>query len=350
MNKIKEHIDRELSSVTFDSIDKERLERRLSQTTRKDKHMKLNKKIITGISVAVAGLTVLTVSAGAATGWDYGRLVSGFFGREDINQSQTDAINKLGSVMQQIPEGSVTNTFTNYDASFDGIICDGNAMMVSVTLKSKDGTPFTPDEENRASRYSGFFKAEGIEKQGGSEGCKVREDGSLQCMRIFDDVNITEKTKVKISWNYLLCDADVAKVPDISELDPDVVLDPGVLSAEIELDVCNDYKNFELTNADGQIINVHVTPISICFTYEPGTVFADGSALIHANDIVIYGKDGSILVDPYEYTSGVGDETGKSVGMAGKAFYRSTFAKVIDVDDIGGITCMGYSVGDVPTE
>ncbi len=349
MNRIKEQIDRELSSVTFESIDKERLEIKLSHT-RKDKRMKLNKKFLTGVAAAVAGVTVLTVSVGAATGWDYGRLVRGFFGREDVAQEESDAISKLENVMQEIPADSITNTFTNYDASFDGVICDGNAMMVSVTLRSKDGTPFIAEEDGRISRYSGFFKAEGIEKQGGSEWCKVREDGSLQCMRIWDDVNITEKTNVKISWKYLLCNADVVKEPDISELDPNVVLDPGVLSAEIELDVCNDYKNLELTTEDGQIINVHVTPISICFTYEPGTVFADGSALIHANDIVIYGKDGSILVDPYEYTSGVGDETGKSVGMAGKAFYRSTFAKVIDVDEIGGMTCMEYSFGEVPAE
>ena len=346
MNKIKEQIDRELSSVTFDSIDKERLERRLSQTTRKDKCMKLNKKLITGVAAAVAGVTVLTVSAGAVAGWDYGRLVSGFFGRKDLNQSETDAINKLDSVMQQIPDGSITNTFTNYDASFDGIICDGNAMMVSVTLRSKDGTPFTPEEDGRRSRYSGFFKAEGIEKHGGVEWCKVREDGSLQCLRIFNDVNITEKTKVKISWNYLLCNADVAKEPDISEIDPDVVLDPGVLTAELEVDVNEDHKDFELKNADGKVINAHITPISLELTYEP-TTFADGRNRISPPDLVIYDKDGNELVGSYEYSGGSADPEGSKNGIAS---YNATFARVIDVDDIGGMTCKDYSFGNVPTE
>ncbi len=350
MNRIKEQIDRELSSVTFESIDKERLEIKLSHT-RKDKRMKLNKKFLTGVAAAVAGVTVLTVSVGAATGWDYGRLVRGFFGREDIDQEESDAISKLENVMQEIPVDSVTNTFTNYDASFDGVICDGNAMMVSVTLRSKDGTPFIAEEDGRSSRYSGFFKAEGKNLGGGQEWCSVREDGSLQCMRIYDHVNITEKTKIKISWNYLLCNSDELKYQEISELDPAEVLDPGVLSAEIEVDVCEDYKEFELTNADGKVINAHITPISLELTYEPGTIFADGSNnLLYANDIVIYGKDGSILVDSDEYTTGVGDETGKSVGMAGKAFYRGTFAKVIDVDDIAGMTCMEYFFGEVPAE
>ncbi len=344
MNKIKEQIDRELSSVTFDSIDKERLERRLSQTTRKDKRMKLNKKIITGIAAAVAGVAVLTVSAGAATGWDYGRLVSGFFGREDIDQSEADAINKLDSLMQQIPEGSVTSTFTNYDASFDGIICDGKTMMVSVTLKSKDGTPFTPEEKNRASRYSGFFNFEGIERGSGSERFHVKDDGSLQCMCTFK-VDITEKTKIKVSYNYLLCDSDVLKYCDVSEINPDEVLDPGVLTAEFEVDVNKDYKDFELKNADGKVMNAHITPISLELTYEP-TTFADGRNYI-STDPVIYDKDGNELVGSYEYSGAGGDPEGLETGIANITY---TFAKVIDVDDIGGMTCMEYSFGNVPTE
>ncbi len=336
MNKIKEQINRELSSVTFDSIDKERLERRLSQTTRKDKRMKLNKKLITGIAAAVAGVAVLTVSAGAATGWDYGRLVSEFFGREDINQSQTDAITKLDSLMQQIPDESVTNTFTNCDASFDGIICDGKTIMVSATIKSKDGTPF--DENNY---YSGFFMIEGA--RGGYEGVRVMEDGTLQavCCR---QVDITEKTKMNISFNYLLCNSEELKFQDVSELNPEEVLDPGVLSAEIEVDICRDYKEFELTNADGKVMNAHITPISLELTYEP-TTFADGRNSI--SQVVIYDKDGNELVGPYEYSGGIADPEGLETGIA---FYKGTFAKVIDVDDIGGMTCMEYSFGNVPTE
>lgn len=343
MNKIKEQINRELSSVTFDSIDKERLERRLSQTTRKDKRMKLNKKLITGIAAAAAGVAVLTVSAGAATGWDYGRLVSGFFGREDINQSQTDAINKLNSVMQQIPDGSVTSTFTNYDASFDGIICDGKAIMVSVTIRSKDGTPFTAEENGRANRYSGFFNFEGIEEGSGSERFRVKDDGSLQCMCI-SKVDITEKTKIKVNYNYLLFNSEELKFQDVSELNPEEVLDPGVLTAEFEVDVNKDYKDFELKNADGKVINAHITPISVELTYDP-SIFADGRDCLP--DLVIYNKDGNELVGSYEYSGGTGDPYGSENGIA---FYTLTFAKVIDVDDIGGITCMDYSFGDVPTE
>ncbi len=339
MNKIKEQINRELSSVTFDSIDKERLERRLSQTTRKDKRMKLNKKLITGISVAVAGVTVLTVSAGAASGWDYGRLVSEFFGREDINQSQTDAITKLDSLMQQVPDESVTNTFTNYDASFDGIVCDGKALMISATLKSKDGTP--ADANNY---YSGFFDVEGTRTYGGYEGVRVMEDGTLQavCCR---QVDITEKTKMNISFNYLLCNSEELKFQDVSELNPEEVLDPGVLSAEIEVDVCRDYKEFELTNADGKVINAHITPISLELTYEP-TTFADGRNSIIPNP-VIYDKDGNKLVDSDEYRGGVADPEGYETGIAS---YNGTFAKVIDVNDIGGVVCKDYTFGNVPTE
>ncbi len=372
MNRIREEIDRELSSVTFESIDKERLERKLSYMTRKDKHMKLNKKLITGVAAAVAGVTVLTVSVGAATGWNYGRLVSEFFGREDIGQSEADAINKLDSVMQQIPDGSVTNTFTNYDASFDGIICDGKALMVSATLKSKDGTPF--DENNY---YSGFFRVEGTRTHGGYEGVRVMDDGTLQAVCCYQ-VDITEKTNMNISYNYLLCNSDELKFQDVSELNPEEVLDPGVLSTEIEVDVCRDYKEFELTNADGNVINAHITPISIEFTYDP-SIFANGTEKvpldisgndgkdngndnneevveyyeipsfdrIYPTDIVIYDKDGNELVASDEYRGGTSDDEGLETGIA---YYRATFAKVIDVDDIGGIVCKDYTFGEVPTK
>ncbi len=342
MNKIKEQIDRELSSVTFESIDKERLQRKLSHTARKDRHMKLNKKLITGIAAAVAGVTVLTVSVGAATGWNYGRLVSGFFGRKDIGQSETDAINKLENVMQEIPDSSVTSTFTNYDASFDGIICDGKALMISATLKSKDGTP--ADANNY---YSGFFNVEGTRLHGGYEGVRVMDDGTLQAICCYQ-VDITEKTKLNVSYSYLLCNSDELKFQDVSEFNPEEVLDPGVLSAEIEVDVCEDCKDIELKNADGKVINAHITPISIDITYEPGTVFADGESLLHPSDMVIYGKDGEILIDYTMCNGGSGDETG--MNSRGVAYYNSTFAKVIDVNDIGGVVCKDYTFGEVPTE
>ncbi len=391
MNKIKEQIDRELNSFTFDSIDRTRLEEKLSHR-RKDKHMKLNKKLITGIAAAVAGVTVLTVSVGAATGWDYGRLIRGFYGREDIGQNEADAMNKLENLIQDIPDNSGTNdvkgvysnTFTKYDAKFDGIVSDGKVLMASVTLKSKDGTPFIAEEDGRNSRYSGFFRVEGIENQGGSEWWRVREDGSLQCMCIYNDVNITEKTKIKISYNYLLCDASVLKYCDVSEIDPDEVLDPGVLTAEIELDVNEDYKDFELKNADGKVMNAHITPISLEITYDP-SILADGSEKtlpdrpvqldevandkdnssdnntedfvefdelpsdlmdrVSPTDIVIYDKDGNELVGSYDYTGSSGTHTDEETGMAS---YYGTFAKVIDVDEVGSIVCRDFTSGEVP--
>jgi len=350
MNKIKEQIDRELSSVTFESIDKAKLERRLPHK-RKDKRMKFNKKVPAVIAAAVAGVTVLTVSVGAATGWDYGRLVSGFFGREDIDQDEADAMNKLGNLIQDIPDNSGTNdakgiysnTFTKYDAKFDGIICDGKSLLVSVTLKSKDGTPFIAEEDGRSSRYSGFFTAEGIERQGGFERWLVREDGSLQCMCLYNHVDITEKTKVKITYSYLLCDSDELKFVDVSEINPDEVLDPGVLSAELEINVNEDYKDFVLKNADGKVINAHITPISLELTYEP-TLFSDEEET-RPGDITVYGKNGSVLLGNYDYISGSADPDGS---FNGTASYNATFAKVIDVDDIGSIVCKDFTSGEVP--
>ncbi len=343
---LRNEINEELSSVNF--VTKERLDRLKAE----ERHKPMNiRKRIFAISAAAVAAVFATVSVGAATGWDYGRLISGFFhadNEKDIEvQENNERARKLQGLMQQIPEDSVSNTFKNYDVSFDGLIYDGNVLMVSSTIRSKDGTPFI---EKGAYDYTTFYKIEGgsIKASGAKEWSEVKEDGSLQACVIYDNVNIPDKEKIKISMNYLLHDSQELKMPkNINDIDPDEVADTGSISAELEVKICKVFRDFVLTNDEGKTINAHVTPLSVKYTFEP--YLLDELEAIEFTGVMYSRKYG--IIDDKGTVSGVmsglrttGDNSGE-YGNAKEGFIVYAFAEPIDVEQIDGISDGNYSWG-----
>lgn len=362
MNRIRDEIDRELSGLTFERIEKGALGE--PPEKRKENKMKFNKKIITGIAAAAA-VTAVTVTAGAASDWNYGKLIGGFFRHQDTASTQsteeTEQVGRdkpvsetTGQPADLTPSASaaalldplmqnaeITNTFTNYNARFDGIIYDGKVLMASVNLAAKDGTPFDSEHD-----YSGTFLAEGI-GMSGHEWWRVNEDGTLQAYCVFDHADADEAAEVEISYHYVLYDSDMLKFQPADELPPEEVLDPGSITAKLTLEKSEICKDVELTDGNGNVIKAHITPISIELIYSEE--FMNGKT-IESREIpkygVIYGKNGEVLLGAYDYSSGVGDETGR--GYKGVPYYLATFSRIIDVDEIAGVDIDGFTYGEIP--
>lgn len=365
MNRIRDEIDRELSGLTFEKIEKGAAGELPAE--RKEKKMKFNKKIMMSVAAAAA-VTAVTVTAGAASDWNYGRLIGGFFRHQDTASTQStegaeqdgrdkpvsetesanltppaSAVALLDPLMQN---AKITSTFTNYNARFDGIIYDGNVLMASVNLAAKDGTPFDPEHH-----YMGAFRTEGI-GMSGHEWSHVNEDGTLQVYSVFTQADISGDTEIEISYYYVLYDSDMLKWQPADELPPEEVLDPGSITAKLKPKKCGIEKEIELTDGNGAVIQMHITPISMELIYDPEYI----AGLLEDQDIprfaflpkfgMIYGKNGEVLIGADDYSGGVGDETG--TGYKGVPYFRGTFSRIIDVDEIAGVDIDGFTYGAIP--
>ncbi len=368
MNRIRDEIDRELSGLTFEKIEKGAAGGLPAE--RKEKKMKFNKKIITGIAAAAAAVTAVTVTAGAVSDWNYGRLISGFFSHQNVTSventektEQTGQDQPVSETAQQTAEltpnasdknydtlitnlfqqqnaadasaaallgplvqnAEITSTFTNYDARFDGIVYDGKVLRASVNLAAKDGTPFDPAHE-----YFGVFLVNGIQAAGGG-GCDVNEDGTLQVDFTFgNNVEISEDTEIEISYHYVLNDSFMARFRPADELSPEEVLDPGSITAKLKPKKRGIEKDIELTDGNGAAVQAHITPISIELIYSEGTSSEIGQSPKLSK---IYGKNGEVLIGADNYCH----------YSHGKTYFRGAFARIIDVDEIARVVWGDFS-------
>lgn len=265
------------------------------------------------------------------------RIECGGFSYDDHSTSGASAVELLDPLMQN---AEITSTFTNYNARFDGIIYDGKVLMASVNLAAKDGTPFDPSHD-----YSGAFRTEGIGLNSGSEWWRVNEDGTLQAYSEFEIREISEETEITITYHYVLCDSDMLKLQPADELPPEEVLDPGSITAKLKLKKCGIEKDVELKDGNGNVIQAHITPISIELIYTEE--FIGGRDIVDweiPKDSVIYGKNGEVLIGMFDYSGGGGDASGRSKGVP---FYLGIFSRIIDVDEIAGVACGDFSYGEI---
>lgn len=266
------------------------------------------------------------------------RIDCGDFSYDGDSAPSASAAALLDPLMQN---AEITNTFTNYSARFDGIIYDGKVLMASVNLAAKDGTPFDSEHD-----YSGTFLVEGI-GMSGHEWWRVNEDGTLQAYCVFDHADADEAEEVEISYHYVLFDSDMLKFQPADELPPEEVLDPGSITAKLTLEKSELCKDIELTDGNGNVVKVHITPISIELIYSEE--FMNGKT-IESGQIPkyceIYGKNGEVLLRANDYSGGVGDETGR--GYKGVPYFLGTFSRIIDVDEIAGVACGDFSYGEIP--
>ncbi len=317
MNEIRRRIDEELSELTFDSIPE--YKRKALTTTRKDIHMKLNKKAM-AISVAAAVAVGCAVSAGAATGWDYSRLIKGFF-PETENTETTTLL--LESAIQTIDPQDVSNTFVNYHISFDGAIFDGNVLMVSATVKNKDGSPFTDSNYD----FGSIRFPEGT--KGGVGGCELNGDGSLRlyCTMIYGSAD--EFPTAEYSFEGLVRYPDD---PARSEL-----LDSGSLSARFTLDDSCETRTFMLTDHDGDAVEALLSPISVKLIM-PKPI--SNEELYKYEQITISGENGAILTQQDRVFGG--SELNPKTGIEN---YIMCFRSPIDISAVTSITGEAYITG-----
>ncbi len=345
--KIYDEINRELSGFSFAT--EERLEKLERLSGRKDKKMKLRSKIAAA-GIAAAAVAGLTISAGAATGWDYGKLIESFFPKTTSEQASPETTQdnvretaeKLDGLMQEIPPESVTNTFTNYDVRFNGMICDGSTLMASAEIRDKNGVPFLEED---LPRYSTFFEIEELSSSG-LTWQEIGEDGALYAYAIFDSLELSEKTELTVSLSYLLCDYEGLKMPaELSDLDPQSVLDGGTISARAEVEICETVRELTLSDGNGNTVLARVTPITLEYVFRPGQ-FEEQTTYLLKNG-VFYAEDGEVLFDGSDWQLGTGDETG-AAREDGMGFHRMVFSRVIDVSRIAGARCGAYTFGEVP--
>lgn len=285
MNELRRRIDEELSDLTFDSIPE--CKRKAFPTTGKDKKMKLNKKAL-AICVAATVAVGCAVTAGAVTGWDYSRLIYGFFPETDGADITVQA-EVLSGTLQTIDAQKITNTFENYDVSFDGALFDGTVLMVSATVKNKDGSPFADSNYD----FSRIRFPEGT--KGGAGGCELNDDGSLRLYftMMYDDA---EKYPTAAYTFEGLC-----RYPDVPERCE--VLDSGSFTVEFDVDARCETRSFTLTDHDGNVIEAQLSPISVklimptnvpekeLYKYKQITISGENGVLLSPQDVVLRGGE-----------------------------------------------------------
>lgn len=317
MNELRRRIDEELSDLTFDSIPE--CKRKEFSTTRKDKNMKLNKKAL-AISVAAMITVGGAVTAGAANGWDYSRLIKGFFPGTESTESTTIL---LESALPAIDPQNISNTFEKYDVSFDGAIFDGSVLMVSATVKNKDGSPFTDSNYD----FGSIRFPEGT--KGGVGGCELNADGSLRLYCTMICGSTDESHTAECSFNGLLRYPDDPAQTDL--------LDNGTLSAVFTLDDSCETHSFMLTDRDGSVIEARLSPISVklimpkavsdleLYKYTGITIFGENDVLFSPQDCVFAG--------------------GESDPQTGIENYIMCFRSPIDIGTVTSLTGEAYITG-----
>ncbi|MGN0688531.1 MAG: hypothetical protein ACI4KA_10550 [Oscillospiraceae bacterium] len=281
MNHIRRRIDEELSDLTFNSIPECR--RKALTTTGKDKKMKLNKKAL-AICIAATAAVGCAVTAGAVTGWDYSKLIYGFFPETDGADITVQA-DVLSGTLQTIDAQKITNTFENYDVSFDGALFDGTMLMVSATVKNKDGSPFEDSEYDF--EHIRFPKG----TKGGTGGCELNDDGSLRLYftMMYDDV---EKYPTAAYTFEGLC-----RYPDVPELSE--LLDCGSFTVEFDVEDRCETRSFMLTDHDGNMVEAQLSPISVklimpksipeneLYKYKQITIMGENGVILSPQDVVL---------------------------------------------------------------
>lgn len=248
MNEIRRRIDEELSDLTFDRIAE--CKRKAIHTTGKDKNMKINKKAL-ALCVAATVAVGCAVTAGAVTGWDYSRLIYGFFPETDGDDITIQA-EVLGGTLQTIDAQKITNTFENYDVSFDGALFDGTVLMVSATVKNKDGSPFADSEYD----FKSIRFPEGA--RSGSGGCSLNDDGSLRLYSTMMYADADNYPTAAYTFE------GFCRYPDYPERFE--MLDSGSFTVEFNVNVGCETRNFMLTDHYGNTIEVQLSPISVKYT------------------------------------------------------------------------------------
>ena len=315
MNELRRRIDEELSDFTFESIPE--CKRKAPQTTGKDKKMTINKKamaIFIAATVAVGG----AVTAGAASGWDYSRLISGFFPDTKGNESAVQA-QILSGAIQTIDPQNITDTFENYDVEFDGALYDGTVLMVSATVKNKDGSPFADGEYD----FKTMRFPEG--SMGGHGGCELNNDGSL---RVYLTMMYDAENYPTAAYTF----EGLCRYPD----DPNrfEMLDSGSLSVEFDVDASCETRSFMLTDYDGNVIEAQLSPISLKLIMPKNVPEEE---LYKYKQITISDENGA-LISPQDIVFGCGDydpQTGIENHIRG-------FARPIDINSVTAITGEAY--------
>ncbi|MGN0651158.1 MAG: hypothetical protein ACI4KM_12030 [Oscillospiraceae bacterium] len=315
MNELRRRIDEELSDFTFESIPE--CKRKAPRTTGKDKKMTIKKKalaICAAAIVAVGG----ALTAGAVNGWDYSRLISGFFPDTKGNESAVQA-QILSSAIQTIDPQNITNTFENFDVEFDGALYDGTVLMISATVKNKDGSPFADGEYDfKSIRFS-----EGT--GGGSGGCSLNDDGSL---RVYLSVMYNAAAYPTAEYTF----EGLCRYPD----DPAryELLDNGSLSVEFDVDASCETRSFMLTDYYGNVIEAQLSPISLKLIMPKNVPEEE---LFKYKHFTISDENG-VLISPQDIVFGCGDydpQTGIENHIRG-------FARPIDINSVTAITGEAY--------
>lgn len=312
MNELRRRIDEELSDFTFESIPETK---RKAASARKDRKMKLNKKAL-AILVAAAAAVGCAVTAGAATGWDYSRLIKGFF-PETQSEAQTEA---LSGTLQTIDAQKITSTFENFDVAFDGAIFDGNVLMVSATVKNRDGSPFADGNYD----FESIDFPEGT--MGGSGGCELNDDGSLRlyCTMLYGDAE--EYPTAAYTFKGL------CRYPD----DPDRFeqLDSGSLSVEFAVSARCETRSILLTDLEGDVVEAQLSPISVKLVM-PKAV--PDEELYKYKQITISGENGVIL-SPQDVVL----RSGELDPQTGFENIITCFSRPLDINAVTSITGAAY--------
>lgn len=318
MKELRRRIDEELSDFTFKDIPESR--RTAPAANGKDKKMKINKKAL-AIFIAAAAAVGSTVTAGAATGWDYSRLIKGFFpGSEKAgNTVQRDV---LSDTIQTVDPQNVTSTFENYDVAFDGAIFDGTVLMVSATIRNKDGSPFTDSNYD----FKSISFPEGAKS--GVGGCELNEDGSLRlyCIMSYAD----EKEFPTAAYTF----KEFCRYPD----DPNrcEMLDSGSLSVEFSVDTRCETRSFMLTDREGNVVEARLSPISVKLIQK----FVVDEKRYKYTRITIMGENDP-LVTPGDFRLACG-ETDPQTGIKNHII---GFPHPIDINSVTAITGEAYIAG-----
>ncbi len=313
MNELRRRIDEELSGLTFDSIPESK--RKALPTTRKERSMKLNKKALAICAAAVVAVGC-AITAGAVSGWDYSRLIRGFFpGTESAAQAEA-----LEGTVQMIDPQNISNSFENYDVSFDGAIFDGNVLMVSATVRSKDGVSF----EDSNYDFNKIAFPEGT--RGGAGGCDLNDDGTL---RIYNIMTYSSDDKAPVA-KYTF--EGLCRYPDWPERYE--TLDSGSLTAEFPLEKRCETRSIMLKDKDGGMIEAVISPISVKLVMPESVAEEDADKY---KSITIMGEDGVIFsTDDFNIRAGLYDpETGLKSHIFG-------FPNPIDINAVTAITGEAY--------
>ncbi|MGN1111120.1 MAG: hypothetical protein ACI4QY_05655 [Oscillospiraceae bacterium] len=336
---------RESDEVLISKLMARKAENMKDNDTKKSKNIFL-KKAVAIPAAAVLAIGAITVSIGAASGWNFSNLFEKYFSNASTNRPTDDERGKYDITAKLSEMGTNLDETVDFGCGtvhFIGAVADSNAVMVMYELTVNDDVlkEYYSEYSNSGKvPYAGLYRKSGVPGETGySDPVEIIGEHGVDVVRTdlvyFSNGDLNSSKAIKLYYDTLWLGGDDGSYRELELENPvELSLPLNFMSAD-KIEVT---PNTEIIHDNHRYFlkTVKITPLSIQWTVNPPEIGEREHGPMHNDPIVFRFKDGTEV---------------KSYGIFETAEYRvdheyhsGVLENPIDVKSLASVTIGDYTI------